>query len=132
MSLRPPRSTRTDTLFPYTTLFRSCRSRQIGIEPLPDRDKRRMCEIAVQAAPYARLECEVAGLSVALPQPGKDAEDLGVALRAKHFIGRAKGVGVGHARRCDIAPDHRFLKFGRDVAPRTEAHTSELQALMPI
>src|SRR3546814_3309227 len=24
MSRRPPRSTRTDTLFPYTTLFRSC------------------------------------------------------------------------------------------------------------
>src|SRR3546814_3597707 len=24
MSLRPPRSTRTDTRFPYTTLFRSC------------------------------------------------------------------------------------------------------------
>src|SRR3546814_3371222 len=24
MTLRPPRSTRTDTLFPYTTLFRSC------------------------------------------------------------------------------------------------------------
>src|SRR3546814_6879697 len=26
MLLRPPRSTRTDTLFPYTPLFRSCRS----------------------------------------------------------------------------------------------------------
>src|SRR3546814_12277431 len=26
MILRPPRSTRTDTLFPYTTLFRSCRA----------------------------------------------------------------------------------------------------------
>src|SRR3546814_7451581 len=25
MTRRPPRSTRTDTLFPYTTLFRSCR-----------------------------------------------------------------------------------------------------------
>src|SRR3546814_18393362 len=25
MLRRPPRSTRTDTLFPYTTLFRSCR-----------------------------------------------------------------------------------------------------------
>src|SRR3546814_8614899 len=25
---RPPRSTRTDTLFPYTTLFRSCSCRQ--------------------------------------------------------------------------------------------------------
>src|SRR3546814_13080742 len=27
MIRRPPRSTRTDTLFPYTTLFRSCRRR---------------------------------------------------------------------------------------------------------
>src|SRR3546814_20775603 len=26
MSRRPPRSTLTDTLFPYTTLFRSCRN----------------------------------------------------------------------------------------------------------
>src|SRR3546814_13278997 len=30
MDRRPPRSTRTDTLFPYTTLFRS---------PLPERDE---------------------------------------------------------------------------------------------
>src|SRR3546814_6412726 len=28
MIRRPPRSTRTDTLFPYTTLFRSCPQRQ--------------------------------------------------------------------------------------------------------
>src|SRR3546814_11438033 len=30
MSLRPPRSTRTDTLFPYTTLFRSPSRVKIG------------------------------------------------------------------------------------------------------
>src|SRR3546814_20742349 len=30
MIRRPPRSTRTDTLFPYTTLFRSHGSRQVG------------------------------------------------------------------------------------------------------
>src|SRR3546814_4067090 len=30
MIRRPPRSTRTDTLFPYTTLFRSCQDRQRG------------------------------------------------------------------------------------------------------
>src|SRR3546814_7086426 len=30
MSRRPPRSTRTDTLFPYTTLFRSRQGRQAG------------------------------------------------------------------------------------------------------
>src|SRR3546814_12594350 len=32
MIRRPPRSTRTDTLFPYTTLFRSCHSTSIGKE----------------------------------------------------------------------------------------------------
>src|SRR3546814_14508026 len=30
MIRRPPRSTRTDTLFPYTTLFRSQRGRGVG------------------------------------------------------------------------------------------------------
>src|SRR3546814_7729566 len=35
MVRRPPRSTRTDTLFPYTTLFRSNNS---GIPGSPDRD----------------------------------------------------------------------------------------------
>src|SRR3546814_6017172 len=29
MFRRPPRSTRTDTLFPYTTLFRSCRDGEV-------------------------------------------------------------------------------------------------------
>src|SRR3546814_15407960 len=29
MNRRPPRSTRTDTLFPYTTLFRSCGQQQV-------------------------------------------------------------------------------------------------------
>src|SRR3546814_13084875 len=34
MVRRPPRSTRTDTLFPYTTLFRACVQ-----PPLPDHDR---------------------------------------------------------------------------------------------
>src|SRR3546814_5622239 len=33
MILRPPRSSRTDTLFPYTTLFRSCAVRDILDRP---------------------------------------------------------------------------------------------------
>src|SRR3546814_9456950 len=32
MIRRPPRSTRTDTLFPYTTLFRSSQDRNLGPE----------------------------------------------------------------------------------------------------
>src|SRR3546814_20794607 len=36
MIRRPPRSTRTDTLFPYTTLFRSWASQPYGFVKLPD------------------------------------------------------------------------------------------------
>src|SRR3546814_18044591 len=32
MIRRPPRSTRTDTLFPYTTLFRSVLARAVGLD----------------------------------------------------------------------------------------------------
>src|SRR3546814_2159708 len=37
MIRRPPRSTRTDTLFPYTTLFRSCRVAGIFHDQHPKR-----------------------------------------------------------------------------------------------
>src|SRR3546814_9112714 len=37
MIRRPPRSTRTDTLFPYTTLFRACRSGAVAGAPDPRR-----------------------------------------------------------------------------------------------
>src|SRR3546814_19087680 len=57
MIRRPPRSTRTDTLFPYTTLFRSVDLvRDQGVEhdaalqaaiPRPRRERRRRIEIAV-------------------------------------------------------------------------------------
>src|SRR3546814_2043663 len=34
MIRRPPRSTRTDTLFPYTTLFRSAANRTVPMKPI--------------------------------------------------------------------------------------------------
>src|SRR3546814_4644400 len=45
MIRRPPRSTRTDTLFPYTTLFRSCttfplRGASVCCEVIPGVDRR--------------------------------------------------------------------------------------------
>src|SRR3546814_2455837 len=36
MIRRPPRSTRTDTLFPYPTLFRSHRNRDLRLDPRPE------------------------------------------------------------------------------------------------
>src|SRR3546814_3173273 len=40
MIRRPPRSTRTDTLFPYTTLFRSVRRLFLGLGRAADGDRR--------------------------------------------------------------------------------------------
>src|SRR3546814_9204289 len=47
MLRRPPISTRTDTLFPYTTLFRSIRL------PIPDLTEERRKELAKLASQYA-------------------------------------------------------------------------------
>src|SRR3546814_4740207 len=44
MIRRPPRSTRTDTLFPYTTLFRSARRRRGGRAERPDFGRRSVIE----------------------------------------------------------------------------------------
>src|SRR3546814_7475797 len=51
---RPPRSTRTDTLFPYTTLFRSSRASQQPIEPLQQADPLCISVESVVAHPLSR------------------------------------------------------------------------------
>src|SRR3546814_3198101 len=50
MRRRPPRSTRTDTLFPYTTLFRSDRRRYRRMEPVVRHHLTFACEGAALAA----------------------------------------------------------------------------------
>src|SRR3546814_13252796 len=54
MIRRPPRSTRTDTLFPYTTLFRSFREAAPGIEPRA----RRPDQPAAHPGGVARLQAD--------------------------------------------------------------------------
>src|SRR3546814_16138229 len=52
MIRRPPRSTRTDTLFPYTTLFRSIElaaARTAAVRRIGDLDMRRAGQLALEA-----------------------------------------------------------------------------------
>src|SRR3546814_15193018 len=79
MIRRPPRSTRTDTLFPYTTLFRSLRFE-------PQRRPLRVLVI-VQRLPFAQRARECGGC----PYPG------GSWLRW-----RLLGEGGAHAARRDV------------------------------
>src|SRR3546814_7191223 len=65
MIRRPPRSTRTYTLFPYTTLFRSGRS---GGSP---------CQVGRQQEPPDRDD--VPKLGVLGPSPVKQCPELGIA-----------------------------------------------------
>src|SRR3546814_1632906 len=74
MLRRPPRSTRTDTLFPYTTLFRS------------RRDRHDLCAALVELASPGRVEIE--------RRVAMKLVDEGVR-RGDHAIPRA---GVGSVR----------------------------------
>src|SRR3546814_16746159 len=78
MIRRPPRSTRTDTLFPYTTLFRSHRDRGDASTQLQDLDR------LVQ--PHLLVECQVIGVGRAgdlgsACGPGEQIPEHRVALQ---------------------------------------------------
>src|SRR3546814_10368039 len=62
---RPPRSTLTDTLFPYTTLFRSARS-----APDPARQPDRRSETAEPSVPFRSIIPGRANLAAGWKSPG--------------------------------------------------------------
>src|SRR3546814_5289253 len=113
MIRRPPRSTRTDTLFPYTTLFRSDRRRHAG----RDEQVRRL---------LVRHQFEERG--------EVDAAHL--------WLLRSRGLGIGdwgfgearlrhrHSRSC--ARPGFYESRIPNIESRSEEHTSELQSLMRI
>src|SRR3546814_3161330 len=95
MIRRPPRSTRTDTLFPYTTLFRSRLLDLVGEDELVDADLRagRSVEVSVRGL-VADHQVEVEGVAEILRERGADAEQVdapaGIAVRIE-----GEGIVVG-------------------------------------
>src|SRR3546814_4925524 len=122
MRRRPPRSTRTDTLFPYTTLFRSDRRRVLARRPRAVAERRR-----TGAAGF-----------------GRDQPEERAATHRSRLLARRQTV-LAH-RRAARADRRRARAHGRGVIthrighrtergrlrPRSEEHTSELQSLMRI
>src|SRR3546814_4197262 len=107
MIRRPPRSTRTDTLFPYTTLFRSSHF-------IPFQRCTVLSTLALQ--PDARLR--FVGLQrIALYSP------YGVM---RHQLQPFQPPGL-------LAPERHLSCFdSQSTRRRSEEHTSELQSLMRI
>src|SRR3546814_2239862 len=105
---RPPRSTRTDTLFPDTTLFRS---------------------LATARAPEHGTIRRVVGLTIDI------TESYAIHMRAERIASVFDAAGGGLAI-CDA--QHQVLEINDQLAAlcgrsvRSEEHTSELQSLMRI
>src|SRR3546814_5797276 len=122
MIRRPPRSTRTDTLFPYTTLFRSA----LDFEPVqrvlpPARSDRESIAAANRHIVGAGdLDPGEAGQRIIL---GRNRADMaGWHIPAPVLPGR---ILVGAA-----APRRGHRESNRQ--DRSEEHTTELQSLMRI
>src|SRR3546814_2371430 len=120
MIRRPPRSTRTDTLFPYTTLFRS-RRQHIGADhdaPLDLRPKAGRAGFRIHV-----VKAAVVGRNAQSVAHPVIAREVGGCLgRSDDVIGRKRMMRVGKRDFDDLRP----------CALRSEEHTSELQSLMRI
>src|SRR3546814_4279177 len=107
MIRRPPRSTRTDTLFPYTTLFRSPRARR-GLRQARARASGQGSD--PDRGPCAQDHRRRAGAPAALSRGDRQLRN-GAADQLRPL----PPTGAGLAGQC-----------------RSEEHTSELQSLMRI
>src|SRR3546814_4152910 len=131
MIRRPPRSTRTDTLFPYTTLFRSGRT--------PVHERRRADRRLARKTPVE----ERAGIAAKVEiKPGRHFHqevvrvlpiDERFAIRRLPACAKDGLAALSHQR---IQRPHGAKLEPRSVAQRTagvqrsEQHTSELQSLL--
>src|SRR3546814_9081409 len=107
MIRRPPRSTRTDTLFPYTTLFRSAVA------------FRHLARVAERAAVHGQLHRVARRVRALIPLQHHAAE-LAHAAQVEH-----QAIAVATLpRRARISVD------GRRGASRSAEHTRELTSLM--
>src|SRR3546814_6356197 len=107
MIRRPPRSTRTDTLFPYTTLFRS----------VVRSDRLYMGETQMRRRPAAA-------------RPGAGPHDGGELSPGAAFVSRR--LQHLHYTPPVAGASRHGLRPGADGGIRSEEHTSELQSLMRI
>src|SRR3546814_4792523 len=139
MTLRPPRSTRTDTLFPYTTLFRSwlisaCCELIGRLSPLPRSWARKSDRIIAQLRRSRRSwpnftfssrkgPC-MAALTVGIIDPfhPKTVEAIAAVLPQDWRL--SVTTGPAPEERAAALSDAEVLFV---MATRSEEHTSELQ-----
>src|SRR3546814_7579800 len=130
MIRRPPRSTRTDTLFPYTTLFRSS-PRIARMKALRTFTVRPV--LAESLAPLDRLASNWRWSWSRATHALFASMDPPLWERVGENPSRMLGA-LGQSRLDELAGDEAFVARVREEAerpqayPRSEEHTSELQS----
>src|SRR3546814_8529604 len=130
MIRRPPRSTRTDTLFPYTTLFRS-ESEVIGLVARRPHDLGRpefgdiLAEVIAHPFPFPYEADLVPSLEVRRAPQLHAAVGLVIAITVERPDEIVEAVAAErHRRVAHRLAGHQRLPRG----DRSEEHTSELQS----
>src|SRR3546814_1962948 len=148
MTRRPPKSTLTDTIVPYTTLFRSARARtraraRAGTVTGGGSAAAEAHAHAARAGGKAGRNGEEEGRAEAGGPPDLDSAQRREAEgKAEHAAAAGARAGSGRdasdlgsaapaARELDPEPDPGLLAPGCRGA-RSEEHTSEIQSLMRI
>src|SRR3546814_8789429 len=124
MIRRPPRSTRTDTLFPYTTLFRSV---EVVAEDIKFAESG--LEAAAGEVEFTYTNDGVIGHTLLID--GVDDFKLEVEANGDVDEGTVTLDAGSYTVYCDIA-GHREAGMETTLEVRSEEHTSELQSLMRI
>src|SRR3546814_20393083 len=121
MIRRPPRSTRTDTLFPYTTLFRSLAQRRAALAARPrvPADRRRVLARRPRAV-AERRRTGAAGF-------GRDQPEKRAAPHRSPLLPRRQSVLAHHrsscpARRRAPAPSHVVISHPLVTIHATTRH----------
>src|SRR3546814_1191993 len=114
MIRRPPRSTRTDTLFPYTTLFRSDRQTRARI-------------LIIEDEPIIAMDIEMIVRDLG-------HEVVAVATTHREAVAEAQAHQPGLVLAdIQLADNSSGIEAVQEIlTERSEEHTSELQSLMRI
>src|SRR3546814_7463537 len=122
MIRRPPRSTRTDTLFPYTTLFRSSKTVQHRAPQIGAESTRFRCR-SDGGLEYLLKALARQALGYPLDPPLTEQRMLGEQLRTRVLEQLFQAL---------CAPEAEEMSQPFPQIGRSEEHTSELQSLMRI
>src|SRR3546814_1503846 len=109
MIRRPPRSTRTDTLFPYTTLFRS----------LPDESTRHACRARASIASV----CSFTRSSWRLPRSEEHTSELQSLMRISYAVFCLKKKNKKHYKQKSTYQSHNQAQTITTLNKRSINHS---------